>query len=527
MVGTPLPSPVAVRVTDAGGSSVAGVTVAWMPATGSVSASSSVTDGDGVAEVQWTLGTAAGGQRLSASIEGASAVSPVELQATAIAGPATSLEITPQAIVLQPLGTAAFTVAVGTDQYGNPVTDEVAWSTSDAVSTPISADGTVHAARAGRSVITATVGSVTAEASVEVSAKWKAIGAGGSHTCALDALGYAFCWGDNSAGQLGVTGIEYDSIPTPVGSALRFDSLVVGRDHACGLTSDHDAYCWGFNSSGQLGIGTFEPSRVYAPTPVVGGQSFASLTSTGVHTCGITTGGDAYCWGWESEGELGNGNVHTFAGQPAPVAVLGGQSYAALAGGSSHTCAITLTGEPYCWGNDYEGQVGDGASGDYRSTPVAVYGGGGLNVTSVIAGGSYSCAIDVSGHTWCWGSNEMGEIGDGSFQTRLTPVSISTPATFVRLAPGYRHACALDSVGRAYCWGFNATGQLGDGTTLRKGSPTVVATDARFTTISGGGGHTCALTAEGDAYCWGDNHIGQLGIGTFTMHASPVRVAAP
>ncbi|HEY9514302.1 MAG TPA: hypothetical protein VIQ74_01380 [Gemmatimonadaceae bacterium] len=526
IVGTPLSAPVSVRVTDASGDAVGDVAVMWAPAAGSVSASTSLTNADGVAEIRWTLGTVAGAQRLSASLDGAPDVSPVELQATAIAGPTTGLVITPQTITLQPRGSASFTAEVGPDQYGNPVTTEVVWSTSDDVSSPITADGIVRAGRAGHSVITAAIGSVTARASVEVSVQWTAIGAGGSHSCALDALGYAFCWGDNSVGQLGVSGIEYDSVPTPVSGARRYDSLAVGQDHACGLTSDHAAYCWGSNSSGQLGIGTLQSSRVYTPTRVVGGYSFASLTSTGVHTCGLTTEGDAYCWGWESAGELGNGKSGTFDSQPAPVAVLGGLRFSVMAGGTSHTCAITSAGEPYCWGNDFEGQVGDNNSSEgYRSTPVAVS--GGLTATSIIAGGSYSCAIDEAGQTWCWGTNEMGEVGDGSFQTRLAPVAISPPSPFVRLAPGYRHACALDSAGRAYCWGFNATGQLGEGTTLRKGSPTPVATDARFTTISGGGGHTCALTAEGSAYCWGDNHIGQLGIGAFAMQMTPVRIAAP
>lgn len=524
-VGSPIAEPLAVRVADANGDAVSGVTVVWTPATGSVSASSSLTNAEGIAETNWTLGTVAGSQQLSASLNDDSDVSPVQLTATAIAGPTTSLVITPQTITLQPLASATFVAEIGPDQYGNPVTNAVLWSSRDNVSSPIAADGVVQAGRAGHSVITATVGSVTAQVNVEVAAKWTAIGAGGSHSCALDALGYAFCWGENGNGQLGVSGIEYDTIPTPVSGDRRYASLVVGRDHACGLTSDHTAYCWGYNTSGQLGIGSLASYRVFSPTPVAGGYSFASLASAGGHTCGLTTTGDAYCWGWEGAGELGNGVSGTFTGQPAPVAVLGGQRFSAMTGGESHTCAITTDGKPYCWGNDYEGQVGDDGSIGYRSTPVAVS--GDLVVTSVIAGGAYSCAVDAGGQTWCWGSNEMGQIGDGSFQTRRAPVAISTPAPFVAVGAGYRHGCALNAAGKAYCWGYNATGQLGDGTTLRKGSPTPVVTDVRFTTVTGGGGHTCALTAEGSAYCWGDNHIGQLGIGTFARQTMPVRVAAP
>ena len=525
VVGTLLDIPLRVRVSNARGDPLRGVRVAWTPASGTVSATTSQTDAAGIAETRWTLGTVAGLQQLQASIAGRSSVAPLQLSATAMPGPTTGIVISPQDITLQPLEQVSLVATVEPDQYGNEVTADVVWSSSDQISASVATDGRVTAGRAGRSIVKASVGSVSAEREVEVAAIWKAIGVGRVHSCALDALGYAFCWGENGAHQLGVSGIAFDSIPRAVSGNRRFDSLTVGWDHACGLTSDHVAYCWGHNTSGQLGIGTLAIGSTATPTIVAGGHTFASISSNGVHTCGIRMTGEAYCWGWEGEGELGNGASLTFTGQPAPVAVLGGRTYASISGGSSHTCAVTSAGTPYCWGNSFSGQVGDGAGTGYRTSPVLVA--NGLTVTRVVAGGAHSCALEHGGRMWCWGENDVGQIGDGSFQTRIAPEEVDAPAPFTLMSAGQRHTCALDGAGRAYCWGFNATGQLGDGTTLRKGSPVVVATDVRFVALSGGSGHTCALTGTGQVYCWGDNHIGQLGIGTFAQRTSPVVVAPP
>jgi alpha-tubulin suppressor-like RCC1 family protein len=526
-VGTRLTAAIQVKVVDSHGSAVKGATIDWTPAAGSVSASATATNIDGIAQTLWTLGTVAGVQHMSATLSGSSLDAPLQISATALAGPPTSLGIAPLDVAVEPRDSVTFTATPGPDRYGNPTTATatVHWTTTDDVSSPVDAIGRVHGQRAGRSIIRAIIGNDTAEAHVRVPAHWQAIGAGSGHTCALDALGYAFCWGNNYQYDLGVSDLSYDTIPHSVSGTIQFTELAVATTHACGLTADHLAYCWGDNASGELGVGTLSPTEISRPTLVAGGLLFTSVATTNVHTCALVASGDAWCWGWEGEGELGDSVSLSFIGRPSPLKVLGGLIYSSIAGGGSHTCAITLDARGYCWGNDFQGQVGDGHPLAYRTTPVAIAGTHAF--ASISAGSSHSCAIDTGGVTWCFGSNDSGELGDGSFAERDSPAQISSAVEFAHLFAGDRVTCGLSGTGVAYCWGLNARGQVGDGTTLNKGTPVPVSTTLQFTSISTVSTHTCALTSSGHAYCWGDNSIGQLGDGTFTMRTSPVEVAQP
>jgi alpha-tubulin suppressor-like RCC1 family protein len=523
-VGTALAAPVQVRVTDASGAAVGGATVSWTPSAGAVTVATSTTNASGIAQTYWTLGTTAGAQQLTATVSGGSGLAPVVIQATATPGPSTGITIAPQVLALSQLDSIGFTITVKPDQYGNAVAGTPTISIADSVTADVRS-GRVVAGRAGRTTITVSSGSVTGSATVSVTPIWRAIGAGYAQSCALDALGYAFCWGDNRLGALGLTGITYDSIPVPVSGALRFASLTVGSAHACGLTATGQAYCWGSNTSRQLGVGTTSDSMP-APTAVAGGHTFTALSARGPFTCGIVTGGAAYCWGWEGEGELGNGASGTFNGQASPVPVNGGLTFASIAAGGSHTCGMTTTNVSYCWGNDYEGAVGDAASSvGYRTSPTAVA--GTTPFTRVFTGDAHSCGLDAGGSTWCWGSSYSGQAGDAGFSPRWAPVQVPTPSTFVSLGLGGNHSCGLTAAGDVYCWGLNASGQLGDATSLTKVSAVRVVTTEHFTTIAAGYAHNCALTADGRAFCWGDDHIGQLGNGAFGMRTTPVPVLAP
>jgi alpha-tubulin suppressor-like RCC1 family protein len=523
-VGTALAAPVQVRVTDASGAAVGGATVSWSPSAGAVTVATSTTNASGVAQTYWTLGTAAGAQQLTATVSGGSGIAPVVIQATATPGPSTGITIAPQALVVGQLDSIGLTITVKPDRYGNAVAGTPTISIADSVTADVRS-GRVVAGRAGRTTITVSAGGVTGSATVRVTPIWRAIGAGYAQSCALDALGYAFCWGDNRYSALGRTGITYDSIPVPVSGALRFASLTVGRGHTCGLTAAGQAYCWGSNTARELGAGTTSDS-IATPTAVAGGHTFTALSARGPFTCGIVTGGAAYCWGWQGEGELGNGSSGSFNPQPTPVAVNGGLTFASITAGGSHTCGMTTTNVSYCWGNDYEGEVGDASPGGYyRTSPTAVA--GPTAFTRVFAGEAHSCGLDASGSTWCWGSSYSGQAGDAGFAPRYAPVQVSTPSPFVSLGLGAGHSCGLTAAGDVYCWGLNASGQLGDATALTKVNVVRVVTTEHFTAIAAGYAHNCALTADGRAFCWGDDHIGQLGNGAFGMSTTPVPVLAP
>src|SRR6266705_816532 len=171
-----------------------------------------------------------------------------------------------------------------------------------------------------------------------------AIGAGFLHTCGLASTGAASCWGDNSKGQVGSDPIgSLILIPVAVSGGRTFSALAAGWTHNCGLTSAGAAYCWGDNSIGQLGNGSTTSSST--PVPVFGGLSFNALATGGAHSCALTSTGAAYCWGYNAYGQLGNGSTTSSS---TPVAISGGLSFSALALGGHHTCWLTSAGAAYC-----------------------------------------------------------------------------------------------------------------------------------------------------------------------------------
>ena len=196
------------------------------------------------------------------------------------------------------------------------------------------------------------------------------ISAGGSHTCALTARGIAYCWGDNNYGQLG-DGTTIDSNangPQAVIGGLKFASIAVGDEHTCGLTTRGAAYCWGDNGYGKLGDGTGLDSEANGPQAVIGGYRFVSLTAGEHHICALTARGTAYCWGRNTDGQLGDGTtIHS--GANGPQMVVGGHRFASITGGEDHTCALTTRGAAYCWGYNDSGRLGDGTTDDTDGNP--------------------------------------------------------------------------------------------------------------------------------------------------------------
>lgn len=199
-----------------------------------------------------------------------------------------------------------------------------------------------------------------------------AVGAGDQYTCGLTAIGAAYCWGRNAYGRLGTGDTTSSMVPVPVSGGLRFTALSAGYFHVCGLTHEGAAYCWGGNFTGELGNGTSEASTT--PVAVAGGLTFETISAGQWATCGVTTGGTAYCWGFNGYGQLGNATVPlTLAANATPVPVSGGLTFATISTGYLHTCGVTTQGEAYCWGDNSEGELGDGST-TIRLTPVLVFG---------------------------------------------------------------------------------------------------------------------------------------------------------
>jgi alpha-tubulin suppressor-like RCC1 family protein len=287
----------------------------------------------------------------------------------------------------------------------------------------------------------------------------------GAHTCALTTAGGAKCWGDNDHGQLGDgTTMQRHTPVDVVGLTSGVAAISVGDDITCALTTSGGAKYWGYNSFGKLGDGT--TTERHTPVDVVGLTSGVAAISAGDHhTCALTTGGAVKCWGWNLYGGLGNGQSGGFDPNPNPVDVIGmGSGVDGLSTGRYYTCA-TGGGAAKCWGYNFNGQLGDGTT-SHSSTPVDVVGLS-SGVDTIVSGeGSHTCALMASGGVKCWGYNGDGRLGDGTENSSDTPIDVAGLSSGVaEVAVGNSHSCALSTGGGLQCWGDNLSGALGNGTT--------------------------------------------------------------
>jgi hypothetical protein len=299
-------------------------------------------------------------------------------------------------------------------------------------------------------------------------------------------------------------------------ASQRFTTVSVGMFRGCGLTDQGRAYCWGQNDVGQLGDGTVENSVGNGPQAVIGGLKFTSISARYTVTCALTARGRAYCWGANGVGQLGDGTTDN-SNENGPQAVIGGHKFTSISAGASHACGLTAQGRAYCWGNNYQGALGDGTTANSdRNGPQAVI--GGLRFASISAGLSRTCGITIQGRAYCWGSNSDGAFGNGTNISSLEsgPQAVIGGLRFASISTGAFHTCALTDRGKAYCWGSNGEGTLGDGSSPNRSanSPQAVIGGLKFSSISTGFTRTCGITVRGDAYCWGNNGTGQLGDGT-------------
>jgi alpha-tubulin suppressor-like RCC1 family protein len=257
---------------------------------------------------------------------------------------------------------------------------------------------------------------------------------------------------------------------------------------------------------------------------------WAAMSVGSEFACGTTTEGAGLCWGTGFLGALGGGSTES---SPVPASLAGGLVVSVVDAGSNHvSCALggPTTGPAYCWGSNQFGQIGDGTidpgavAPKLSPTPVQ----GPLSWRSITVGFAVSCGVaadgGASGPAYCWGSSPFGLGDEAGTTSSTTPLQVSGVTDFTEVEAGYQYACGVASGGAAWCWGQSHGGNLGYGSQNSSPTPVAVTGGHQFQALSAGSYHACGVTGDGTAYCWGDNDTGQLGIGSIDDRLEPAEV---
>jgi hypothetical protein len=338
-------------------------------------------------------------------------------------------------------------------------------------------------------------------------------------------------WGDGQLGRLADGNTINRSSPVSViGGFTDWCQVSGGISHTLALRSNGTLWSWGSGSSGRLGDGTTISKS--SPVSVIGGiTDWCQVSARTFHNLAIRSNGTLWSWGTGSQGRLGDG---TIINKSSPVSVVGGfTDWCQVGVGTNHSVAIRSNGTIWSWGYNCCGSLGDGTTIN-RSSPVSVVGGftDWCQVTAGIMRGSstpsFSLAIRSNGTLWSWGNNVFGQLGDGTYVSRNSPVSVIGGFTdWCQVSAGY-HSLALRSNGTLWSWGYNEFGALGDGTYFPRKSPvSVIGGFTDWCQIGTGIYHSLAIRSNGTLWSWGNNSAGQqgaLGDGTVITRSSPVSV---
>ncbi|HNW81360.1 MAG TPA: hypothetical protein PKG52_00560 [bacterium] len=365
------------------------------------------------------------------------------------------------------------------------------------------------------------------------------VSVGLDHSCALDAEGSAYCWGWGWFGQLGngKSGIDYfSSIPVKVykDGVLKNRKLVSidsGRYHTCAIDEEGDGFCWGKGNVGQLGNNSQDNSAV--PVAVnnkvrLKGKKLKLISAGFFHTCAVDTDGKLFCWGENGHQQLGRETWQSFSLVPINAdmsRVMENRKVVSISCGYKHSCAIDDEGTAYCWGSNEDNVFGTEYSTPYQMSQVYAEGVlKGKKLAMVSVGLFHTCVIDIEGKAFCWGSNELGQIGTTAVTYSIHPVEVYTGdkenpgilfgKKLISIDSGYYQSCASDKDKYVYCWGSlvisapvlkgeNPDG--GDESLIRNmmGEP--------LRSFSSGYSHMCVVKLDGGLVCSGNSDYGKLG----------------
>lgn len=299
-----------------------------------------------------------------------------------------------------------------------------------------------------------------------------------AHSIALTSSGVVFAWGKNYDGNLGDGTTADSAVPVKVNlpAGIKVTEIAAGVEQNLAVTSSGGLLAWGGNNFGQLGNGS---SGGYSAVPVTvtlpAGTKAIAVAAGSLHSLVLTSTGAVLAFGFNADGELGDGNK-TNSDVPVKVDLPGGAKVIAIAAGAYDSLALTSTGAVYAWGYNADGELGDGGTAN-SDVPVKVLLPGGKKVTAIAAGGpvgevgqyvagpGHCLALTSNGSILAWGYNGDGELGNGSTTNSDVPVKVKLPSgkKVTAIAAGELHSLAVTSSGGVLTWGGNNFGQLGDG----------------------------------------------------------------
>ena len=339
-------------------------------------------------------------------------------------------------------------------------------------------------------------------------------------------------FGELSCLKLGYPGGDLgcnDTCQADVTSCETWIQVALGYEHACALRSDHTLWCWGANGDGQLGQGATSTQQQTMVEVTALGDTVTAITLGEYHTCAVKTDGSVWCWGRNWNGQLGN-DTNTSSSTPVQVKIDADRTLdgvTAVTANEAHSCALTTAGAVYCWGSNWQGRLGDGTYIDRRVATQAT--GMAAGVAKVTAGKGHTCVLKSNGQVWCWGRNWSGQVGDGTTTERTSGVQITWPTQpaplITDIVCGEEFTCVITAAGGAWCFGENGYGQLGDDTITDHGTPApVTGMETGIADVEAGAQHTCLIKTDGSLWCWGNNYYGRVGDGTATERHLPVAV---
>ncbi|BDR53358.1 hypothetical protein KIM372_12650 [Bombiscardovia nodaiensis] len=334
---------------------------------------------------------------------------------------------------------------------------------------------------------------------------------GSNYSLALGSNGQVYAWGANASGQLGdVTNTErHTPVRAHLPATTTYSTIAAGSQHALAIGRDGNAYTWGLNANGQLGNGNTSNSSQPVRFPLPAGVNALQGAAGADYTIILADDGNLYATGNNASGQLGD-TTTTSHTSPVTIAPPAGVTFTALAAGGAHVLALTDTGRIYAWGSNSSGQLG--VTGANATSPQAVPLPASITIKQIVAGDEFSAALSNNRDLYTWGNNTYGQLGDGTTTSHSAPTGIPAPSTPVRIAAGGSHMLAITNTDALYAWGANTNGQQGDGYTSPNTSPYRInpPTGITYTHLGAGTSHSLATDTNGDLYTWGNNANGQL-----------------